>query len=94
MDYRDIVKGITNFFSNSFGQNTSFIVDSSNPLTSAGGEYTVLEVLEDAAGVSITDANLSGVAAYPTDMTAGLRTYGKFTAISCTGGKIKMYKSR
>jgi len=90
MDYRDIVRGITN----SFGQNTSFIVDSSNPLTNTGGDYTVLEVLEDAAGVSITDANLSGGAAYPTDMTAGFRTYGKFTAVSCTGGKIKMYKSR
>jgi len=94
MDYRDIVKGLYNFFSNSFGQNTSFIVDSSNALTSTGGNYTVLEVLEDVTGAAITDANKTGGAAYPTDMSAGFRTYGKFTAVSCSTGKIKMYKSR
>lgn len=94
MDFRDIVKRIGNFFTNSFGQNKSFLVDSSNPLVVTDENYTIIEVLSDATGVSIKDANVTGGTSYPTDLLAGFRTYGKFTSVTCSTGVIKVYESR
>lgn len=73
-----------------FGLVGNFIVNSSTSLS--GGVYSTMTVLEDVTGFTCTDAKLiTGSAAHPTDLSAGVTLYGEFTAASVSTGTIKFY---
>lgn len=73
-----------------FGLTGNFIVDSSTVLS--GGVYSTMTVLEDVTGFTCTDSKLiTGSAAHPTDLSAGVTLYGEFTTASVSEGTIKFY---
>lgn len=69
----------------------SFIIDSANPLLVSTGVSYSLEIMEDIAGLVIVDKSLSGGGSYPDAITAGYITFGNFTEVSISSGKIKAY---
>lgn len=87
---RDLILIIKQYINIVFGQNTSFIVDSSTPLEN--GKYAALTVLEDVSDFECTDLTLDASSAeYPTSLSAGITLYGYFVDCSVSAGSIKFY---